>query len=237
MTKFPLFKHAALVATLIGVCPIYGHAEAGIAQFTNGDVKVLRAASSIELTKGQAIESGDSIVTGAAGHVQLRFTDGGIVSLQPNSQFDITKYVDANDTKKDGFFVNFARGSMRAITGLIGKRNRENYQVKTATATIGIRGSGFNSSYNPDGTISITTELDEIEVCTAGGCVRLTAGESCLVVNNAASPIRNQQRATLPIQSPRQEITLTGNRITSGGVSAIITRPVTANTAPPGPPT
>lgn len=223
-TIFKLHK-AALVLALAAAYPMAVHADAGVAQFASGDVSVRRGATQIALVKGTALASGDSIATGVAGRVQLRFTDGGIVSLQPNSQFDITKYVDANDPKQDGFFVDFVRGSMRAITGLIGKRNRENYKVQTATATIGIRGSGFSASYNTDGSISVSTELDEIEVCTKGGCVRLTAGESCIIVNNDEPPVRTQLRANLPNPPPRQEITVAGNQVTSGGLSAIVSIP------------
>ncbi len=218
-------KNTALILALAAVYPLYGHAAAGIAQFTSGDVNVRRGATLVALAKGRDLESGDAIQTGAAGRAQIRFTDGGIVSLQPNSQFDITRYVDANDPAQDSFLVNFARGSMRAITGLIGKRNRENYKVQTATATVGIRGSGFSASYNPDGSIAVSSELDEIEVCTKGGCVRLTAGESCLVVNNDEPPARGQVRANLPTPPPRQEITVVGNRVTNAGLSALITVP------------
>ena len=217
---------------LAAVYPLFGHTAAGVAQFTSGDVSVRRGAALIPLAKGRDLESGDAIRTGTGGRAQIKFSDGGIVSLQPDSQFDITKYVDAKDPAQDSFLVNFARGSMRAITGLIGKRNRDNYKVQTTTATVGIRGSGFSASYNLDGSIAISTELDEIEVCTNGGCVRLTAGESCLVVNNDQPPVRNQERANLPTPAPRQEITVGGNKVTNGGVSALITVPPRTTVVP-----
>ena len=37
------------------------------------------------------------------------------------------------------------KGGIRAVTGYIGKRNREAYKVNTAVATIGIRGTGHNT--------------------------------------------------------------------------------------------
>lgn len=227
-------KNAILVGALAAIYPMVSYSAAGVAQFAAGDVNVRRGAAVVAVTKGGNIESGDAITTGANGRVQIRFTDGGIVSLQPNSQFDITRYVDANDGKQDSFLVNFARGSMRAVTGLIGKRNRENYKVNTATATVGIRGSGFSTSYNTDGTLSVTAELDEIVVCTTGGCVSLTAGETALVVNNAQAPIRTLLRANLPTPAPRQEVTVVGNRVSAGGLSALITAPtVTPPVTPP----
>ena len=181
-------------------------AAAGTAQFTAGDVKVKRVDGALTvLSKGLEIDSGQSVLTGADGRAQVRFTDGGLISLQPNTEFKIASYVDKLDAKEDRFLVDLLRGSMRAITGLIGKRNRDNYRVNTATATIGIRGSGFNVGYNPDGTLSVTTELDAIEVCTAGGCVGLTAGESVKVLNNTQTPVRTNVRVTVATPPPVQE--------------------------------
>lgn len=225
-------KKATLVLALAAAYPLFGHTAAGVTQFTSGEVNVRRGPAVVALNKGRDIETGDSIVTGSSGRVQIRFTDGGLVSIQPNSQFDITKYVDANDGAQDSFLVNFARGSMRAITGLIGKRNRDNYKVQTATATVGIRGSGFSAAYNTDGSLSVTSELGEIEVCTSGGCVRLLPGESALVVSNTEAPVRSLVRANLPTPAPRQEVTITGNSVTAGGLSALIKQPTTQAKVP-----
>lgn len=142
-TTFVLHSGAIVLAIAAAYPAQASAATAGIAQFAAGDVTLRRGATDDKLTKGKNIESGDVIETGAAGHAQIRFSDGGLVSLQPGTLFNIKKYADENDPKKDGFFVDLFRGSMRAVTGLIGKRSRENYQVTTQTATIGIRGSAF----------------------------------------------------------------------------------------------
>ncbi len=206
------FKHAFLMVALAAAWPLHGHAAAGVAQFIAGDVSVRRAAgTSDSLAKGRNVESGDDIVTGPNGQAQIRFTDGGLVSLQPNSQFKIDKYVDANDPKQDGFLVSFTRGTMRAITGLIGKRNRENYRVTTATATVGIRGSAFAIGHNTDGSLTVSGYQDAIEVCTNAGCVGLTAGESAQVNGNAQAPVRINVVTTFPsVPSPQPVEFVTG---------------------------
>jgi hypothetical protein len=201
MTSHFKLQHSVLAMALAAIYPLQASAapSAGVAQFIAGDVNVRRAdGGTAPLVKGKDIESGQAILTGASGRAQVRFTDGGLVSLQPNTEFKVANYVDKADPKEDRFLVDLLRGSMRAITGLIGKRNRENYKVTTTTATIGIRGSGFNVGYNPDGSLGVTTELDAIEVCNAGGCVGLTAGESVRVINNTDAPVRTNVRANVP---------------------------------------
>ena len=191
-------KNAALLMALTAVYPMVAHSAAGIAQFTVGDVNVRRGSAAVPLSKGQAIESGDSIVTGGAGQAQLRFSDGGLVSLAPNSQFNISNYADVNDPGKDTFAVSLFRGGMRAITGLIGKRNRENYKVTTNTATIGIRGSAFSANYNADGSLNVAGEQDAIQVCTQAGCVDLTVGEIVRVSSSNTLPTRTNLSSNLP---------------------------------------
>src|SRR5690606_19192386 len=39
------------------------------------------------------------------------------------------------------------KGGFRAVTGLIGKENRDNYRVRTPVATIGIRGTDFEARF------------------------------------------------------------------------------------------
>lgn len=227
-------KNAMLMMALSAIYPMQSFAAAGVAQFSAGDVTLRRGAGADALVKGRDIESGDGIVTGPSGRAQLRFSDGGLVSLQPNSQFNISRYADKNDAKEDSFLVDLLRGGMRAVTGLIGKRNRENYKVTTTTATIGIRGSAFNLAYNPDGSLSVSTELDEIEVCTRAGCIGLKAGESALVVNAEDAPIRTSTRATLPTPEPRQEPHVVGNQ--QGLIPLVVGAPPPAPPPPPPPP-
>ena len=231
MKRSLLPLQSALAISLCAAFAPQAFAAAGTAQFTAGDVQLKRADGGLApLAKGREIDSGQSVVTGSDGRAQVRFTDGGLISLQPNTEFKIASYVDKLDAKEDRFLVDLLRGSMRAITGLIGKRNRDNYKVNTATATIGIRGSGFNVGYNPDGTLSVTTELDAIEVCTAGGCIGLTAGESVKVLNNTQAPVRTNVRATVPTPPPAQEALIATQQ---AGVLAQIKAPPLAVLPPP----
>jgi hypothetical protein len=214
MQKAHRVQTATLLMALAAACPLQAHALAGIAQFTAGEVNVRQTdGRSIALAKGGNIDSGQAIVTGTTGRAQVRFTDGGLISLQPNTEFKIANYVDQNDPKEDRFLVDLLRGSMRAITGLIGKRNRDNYKLTTTTATIGIRGSGFKVGYNPDGSLGITSELDKIEVCNQSGCIGLVAGESVKVVDSTTPPVRTSEPAKVetPPAPPQEPIGIGNN--------------------------
>jgi len=100
------------------------------------------------------LRSGDRIRTGADGHIQLRFTDGALISIHPDSDFRIERY--AFDPVNQNSFFELAKGAIRAVSGRIGKRDREDWRLKTPTATIGIRGTEFTV---------------EERVCAAAGCL------------------------------------------------------------------
>jgi FecR protein len=141
---FRLSSRGALMAI---VSAAFAHpasaATAGRVDFVFGEA-ALRSASGQErpLARGAEVLDGDTLIT-RNGRAQIRFTDGAYVSLQPNTEFGVREY--RYDGKADGSergFFALLRGAMRTVTGAIGRFNRNAYQVRTPTATVGIRGTG-----------------------------------------------------------------------------------------------
>jgi hypothetical protein len=175
---FKLSRQAILLAMISAAYPVTGYCvAAGRADFVIGEVTAV-APNGIQraLTKGATINAGDAINTAAGARAQIRFADGGFVSLQPNTQFRVDEYQYDNQTdgKEKGFF-SLLKGGLRAITGAIGRVNRNTYQVATPSATIGIRGTGYNATQGDgllvnvgEGAISLTNNAGEL-VVTAGG--------------------------------------------------------------------
>src|SRR3989338_2551820 len=122
-----------------------------------GDTSALRNGAVVKLTRGAEVQTGDTLRVGEASNMQVRFTDEGITALRSNSEFRIDDYKFEEKTNIGKSFFSLVKGGMRAITGLIGRYNRDNYAVKAATATIGIRGTHFvlaqcaSDCFNRDG--------------------------------------------------------------------------------------
>jgi hypothetical protein len=221
--SFLNLRATALVLACAAAYPVAAQTAAGLAQYTSGQVTVSKGTgAATPLVKGDAIQSGDTITTGEKGSAQMRFSDGGFIALHGNSKFSVNGYVDAKDGSKDQFLVSLLTGGMRAITGLIGKRNPNNYKVTTPTAVIGIRGSGFNVVHNANGTLSVTTELDAIDVCNAGGCLGLNVGESALVRNALDKPVRTNIPATVAATSVTRQPAEVGNEANKEGVPNLV---------------
>jgi hypothetical protein len=176
-------------------------AVAGWVDFASGGSTVSDAQGrQRKLTKGDNLDKGDTVRTNADGRAQIRFTDGAYVSLQPNTEFAIKDYNfdGKTDGSERGIFA-LARGAMRTVTGLIGRVNRNRYQVSTPTATIGIRGTGGLIAIGTDGSTLVTGTSGIWTLTNPAGTIDVPAG----TVGKAPSA---------PNQPPQQ----TSDKITSG---------------------
>ncbi len=72
----------------------------------------------------------------------MRLTDGTRIALRPNTSFEITAFSVAENAES-ALFTLF-KGGLRTVTGFLSKRNRNAMRLKTAVATIGIRGTEFD---------------------------------------------------------------------------------------------
>jgi hypothetical protein len=145
--------------------------------FAKGEVYAMNdKANKRDLQKGSAIEQGD-VITTKTGYVQLRFTDGGLMSFYDNTEFKVADYHYSNktdDTEKA--FFQFVKGTFRTVVGAIGK---ERYQVKTNLATIGTRGTEYRASL--DKTLQIDVFDGKVLLINQAGTFTVPAGQSALV--------------------------------------------------------
>ncbi len=94
------------------------------------------------------VQEGDLLTTETDTYARVKFVDGAEVVLRPNSQLKVASYSFAeNKPQTDNVFLSLLKGGLRAVTGLIGKRNHDAVSFSTATATIGIRGTHFGALF------------------------------------------------------------------------------------------
>jgi len=196
-TQFRLSMLSATVTALFAP-PLFA-AGAGQVDFATAGVNAIGPnGQSRPLARGSEIAPGETIDTGT-GRAQLRFTDGGFVSLQPQTQFRIETYgYDKDDPKKNSIVMNLLKGGLRTITGLIGKTNREGYKLQTSTATVGIRGTEFSITGFPDGSILFHVADGAIDVANQAGSSTVGGGQSATVSNQNSPPAKTDDKPFLP---------------------------------------
>jgi FecR protein len=135
---------ASLCIALAGVCgtSLAQTRAAQVMVVTGSVVAIDTQGQRRQLVKGSDVRPGDSIVTGEGALAQIRMSDGGFISIRSATEMAIDRFVfDEKESSKSNFLVSLVKGGFRSITGLIGKTNPNAYQIRSATATIGIRGT------------------------------------------------------------------------------------------------
>ena len=124
---------------------------AGKVELVEGDVTVHdRAKKPRKVAVGDTILEGEGIVTGKDGELHLNMEDGGFIAVRPNTKMRIVAYQAQGDEGDKGVF-SLLQGTFRSVTGWIGKFNPRSYQVRTPTATIGVRGTDHEPLVIPQG--------------------------------------------------------------------------------------
>jgi len=141
-SMFALAAAAALAAGSTGV-----FANTGTVTHVAGTLSAKKPDGSIRvLTPRAEVGTGDTVSTERESHAQIRFSDGGQVTLKPSSALKIDTFAFAKEKpKEDSFATSLLFGGLRMVTGLVGSRNRNKFVMGTSTATIGIRGTTFSA--------------------------------------------------------------------------------------------
>ena len=107
-----------------------------LAKKADGAVKILSLKSEVE--------SGDTLVTEKNTYAMVKFIDNSEITLKPATTMKIDNFAyDAGKPGGDDASFSLVKGGLRSVTGLLGKRNKEKFAMKTPSATIGIRGTTF----------------------------------------------------------------------------------------------
>ena len=154
-----------------------------------------------KLVVGGSVYSGETLETGADAKAVLAFRDDSRLTLGGSTRFRVDSFVYDEQSPKEGrFLVSLLRGSLRALTGLIGKANNRNVGFTTPTATLGIRGTGLDMDCTSDASCSFFTWLGTIEVTPNGQTALqvLQAGQGLFVSPTEMRPLGASTLNNLP---------------------------------------
>jgi len=140
---------ASLLLAAAGVFSEGARAAGPVGQVTHlsGTLTAKRADGTTKLISVKSeVQEGDTLGTEQDTYARVKFADGGEVVLRPGTQLKVAAYAfDQSKPQSDNIVLSMLKGGLRAVTGLVGKRNRDAVNFNTATATIGIRGTHFGA--------------------------------------------------------------------------------------------
>ena len=116
---------------------------------------------------GIDMQADERVTTSADGRAQLLFLDGSAMSVGPNSDLVLDRFVYDPDTDTGDLAVTVGRGVFRFVGGRISKR--EAVKIETGSATIGIRGGIAMINVGEGGDVQSSFLFgDEMTVTSAG---------------------------------------------------------------------
>jgi hypothetical protein len=205
------FAFSALLAALFVLVAEAWAAPAGEVTHVSGALLVRKPDGSSKILAPQSkVESGDLLATAGDTYARVKFTDGGELTLRPNTQMRIEMFsFDQGDAGKDSALFNLIKGGFRTITGLVGKRKPNSYEMRTTVATIGIRGTNYgallcqadcqnirnNQGQVPTDGLHFDVSDGIISVTNSGGQSLFSAGQFGFA----------QNFTTLPVQVPPEQ--------------------------------
>ncbi|MES2207668.1 MAG: FecR family protein [Pseudomonadota bacterium] len=162
-----------------------------LAKKDDGTVKILAQKSEVE--------QGDTLISEKNTYARIKFIDNSEMTLRPNSQIKINSFsFDEAKPEGDSAVFNLIKGGLRAVTGLLGKRNKERVSVNTPTATIGIRGTIFIAEYIPpeSDSVAVATYAHTAEATSSSDKLQtflMKQGDEYASLNDAAPLMRLAQ--------------------------------------------
>jgi hypothetical protein len=159
-----------------------------------------------KLPLGAPVYEGDTLVTGVKSYAVVAFRDEGRVSLQESTQFRVEKFKYDKAKSEESALLRLLKGGVRVVTGLIGRVHHDNYKFNVATATIGVRGTGFDAwcngpcasgAGNPGATqgnpldgAGVYVWGGEVVLVSPGGSFVVALQQAAIIARDTGKPVR-----------------------------------------------
>jgi hypothetical protein len=116
-------------------------AAAGRIKLVSGAAFILRGSEAIPAQPGELVYPADGLRTGDAGSVGVTLKDDTRLSLGPNSEIRLERFVYAPGNGGLGMVLKFVRGVTAYVSGRIAKLAPESIRLETPAAIVGVRGT------------------------------------------------------------------------------------------------
>ena len=143
------------VAALFLVCVTAGSAAAqekpaiGRVKVASGAAFVVRDGAQVPAQIGQVLYEADGIRTGGDGKIGVTLTDDTRLSLGPNSELKLDKFLFAPADSTFNLVVKFVKGAATYVSGRIAKLAPDSVRLETPASIIGVRGTTLAIQVQP----------------------------------------------------------------------------------------
>ncbi len=122
------------------------------------------------ISQGQTVHLNEIVETGEDAQGEFELRDETKLAVGPNSTLTLDKFVFDPDASTGSVALNLTKGTFRFITG---KLDSASYELRTPTATMGIRGTVFDVFVDDRGEMAVLLHSGSVEVCARPSDCRL----------------------------------------------------------------
>jgi FecR protein len=137
-----LMLTSVVLANGLPVLAADGH-DIGTVKSATGAVEIQRGVERLKAQPGMAVKQSDVVSTGASSTVGMTLHDNTVLAAGANSSLQMDKFNFDPKTQKGELQATLKRGTMAGISGAIAKSSPDAVQFKTASMTLGVRGTDF----------------------------------------------------------------------------------------------
>ena len=145
MTSLLKLKLPCLLALLCLACsPVLAQDKIiGFIKTVEGAASIVSAQQTVAAKPGMPLELGQTLKTGADGSLGVLLKDNTSLAVGYNTEIVLDEFIyePVNDQLK--LELNFLKGSLHYVSGIIAKLKPEAVSIKTPTGMIGVRGTQF----------------------------------------------------------------------------------------------
>ena len=131
----------AVVLCLASSLAVAKPCNVGKVTSVSGNASIERNGQMLDASADISICAGDKYTTDNISVVQLLLRDGSIITVGKDSEFTVKAFKIYKKAPNIALF-ELTKGAFRAVTGFVTNRPHR-FEVKTALATIGVRGTDF----------------------------------------------------------------------------------------------
>lgn len=133
-----------LLMLLVGLAPPAAAQQASAAgriKLVSGTASIVRAGTQVPAKVGEVVFEADALRTGTDGRLGVTLKDETRISLAPNSEVRVDRFVYAPSEGRLAFTLKILRGLTAYVSGRIARLAPDAVRLETPTAIIGVRGT------------------------------------------------------------------------------------------------
>lgn len=199
------FMKSTVLISVILITQTLFAAEYGVFMVVKGIVKVESAGKLVDAKVSSKVQVGDIIITENDSRAKIVMSDRNILNISPNTKLKIEKYT--NTAADKNVNLNLLEGKVRSKVEQKYDNKNSKFEVRTATAVAGVRGTEFVTSYNSSTkTTEVITMKGQVSFQAINVVGTAAAADPVLVEKGEKSQAKENSAPAAPVKVPEKDM-------------------------------